>query len=68
MRKEEEPAISGKDFEAFLLQRRWSDGEAMRQLGIGSNHTIAKFKKEGGPLWLALALAALARGIAPWPR
>ena len=60
--------ISGKDFAALLLQRRWSDREAMRRLGIGSSHAVAKFKKEGGPLWLALALAALARDIAPWPR
>lgn len=45
----------------------WSDAEAMRQLEIGSRHTMIKYKSEGTPRHIALACAALIRGLPPWP-
>lgn len=59
--------MSGKDFVRWLELMGWNDAEAMRQLEIGSRHTMMKYKAEGTPRYIALACAALIRGLAPWP-
>lgn len=60
--------MEAEDFIAFLRVMGWSDAEALRRLGIGSHNTLAGYKKNGGPLWLGLACAALARSLKPWSR
>lgn len=57
--------MDGEAFTAFLAARGWSDAEAMRQLGIGSHHTLAVYKSKGGPAWLLLACEALTARAAP---
>lgn len=58
--------MSGQDFTAWMERLGFSITDAMRELGIGSRHTIIKFKREGAPLYIALACAAVAAGVAPW--
>jgi hypothetical protein len=58
--------MSGKDFEAWMEKRGLSITGAMAALEIGSRHTIIKFKRDGAPLYIALACAAIAAGVAPW--
>ncbi len=58
--------MKAEDFVAFLATMKWSDAEAMRQLGIGSHNTLANYKRAGGPLWLGLACAAAAEKLPPW--
>jgi len=60
--------MKAEDFIAFLAMMKWSDAEAMRQLGIGSHHTLQGYKEKGGPLWLGLACAAAARELPPWKK
>ena len=49
--------------------RRISDAEAARRLGCSPNGLRAWLEgKRPVPLTIALACAALARGIAPWPQ
>lgn len=59
--------MKAEDFIAFLERMGWSDAEAMRQLDIGSHHTLQRMKAKGTTRTLALACAAIIRGIAPWP-
>ena len=58
--------MTGKAFCAWLEQMKLSDRTAVVALGLGSRNTIAKYKVEGAPLYIALACAALARGLPPF--
>ncbi|WP_323034095.1 hypothetical protein [Pararhodobacter sp.] len=58
-------AMTAEDFEAWLDLRGISGREAARQLGV-SNDTITKYKRQGAPLYIALACSALCHGLPPW--
>ena len=60
--------ISAEDFRAWMERMSWNDVQATAGLGLGSRHTLVKYKAEGAPLYIALACAALIRGLSPWPR
>ena len=54
------------DFIAWLDWMDLSDRQATAALGLGSRNTLARFKVEGAPLYIALACAALDRNVPPW--
>ena len=54
-----------QDFEDWLTHMGFSGREAGRQLGL-SKDTVLKYRKEGCPLYVALACAALAFNLPPW--
>ncbi len=58
-------AMSADDFLAWLDERGISGREAARQLGV-SNDTITRYKRNGAPLHIALACAAICQGLPPW--
>lgn len=58
--------MTGKDFEIWLEQTGFSITVAMAALGIGSRHTIIKFKREGAPRYIALACAAIVANVPPY--
>ncbi len=41
--------------------------EGAKALGLSRN-TLQRYEVEGAPRYIALACAALVRGIAPWPQ
>lgn len=43
-----------------------STAAAAEALGIGSRNTIAKFRKQGAPRYIALACAALVHNLPPY--
>jgi len=57
--------MTASDFSAFLTHMDWSDYTAARELGAARNSIIA-WRKRGAPLYVALACAALAKGLLPW--
>lgn len=59
--------MSGEDFSAWIEHMGYSGREAARQLGL-ANDSVVKYKREGAPLHVALACAALAFGLPPWKR
>ena len=52
-------------FNRWIADRNISKLEAARQLGLNKN-TVTKYCREGGPLWLGLACAAISQGLKPW--
>lgn len=66
MPKEEPYVMPAADFERFLDLMNLSERAAVEVLGI-SRPSIARYKREGAPLVVALACAAIARGLKPWP-
>lgn len=58
--------MDAKDFNAWLDHMGFNDSEATKALGLGSRNTLAKYKLEGAPLYIALACGALAYGLPPW--
>jgi hypothetical protein len=59
-------AMSAEDFNAWLAAMRLNDSKATLALGLGSRHTLIRYKAEGAPLYIGLACAALARGMPIW--
>lgn len=59
--------MTAKAFCDFLERMAWSDRTATEKLGVGSRHTLAKWKQDGAPLYIGYACAAIVRGLAPWP-
>ncbi|OQC18922.1 MAG: hypothetical protein BWX69_03140 [Planctomycetes bacterium ADurb.Bin069] len=53
------------DFEAWITRMGWSGLEAARRLGTSKN-SVVRYRREGAPLTVALACAALAAGLGPW--
>jgi hypothetical protein len=62
----EEPAISGEDFTRWMAAMGYSYTDVEANLGIGSRHTIVKFRRDGAPLYIALACSAIAAGLGPY--
>jgi len=64
--KIEDFTMTAKDFCAWLDHMKLNDSAATRALGLGSRHTLARYKTQGAPRHIALACAALAFGLPPW--
>lgn len=52
-------------FEGWLDAMGWSGLEAARRLGASKN-SVLRWRREGAPMTVALACAALAAGLGPW--
>lgn len=57
--------MTAAGFEAWMARMGWSGREAARQLGV-SKDSVVRYRREGAPLLVALACAALAAGLGPW--
>jgi hypothetical protein len=59
--------MSPEDFRNWMSRMQLKSSEGARQaLGVGSRNTIDKYRKEGAPLFIALACAALLNNIPPY--
>lgn len=58
--------MTGQEFCDWQDRMKLNDVKTAKALALSRN-TVAKYKIEGAPLHVALACAALVRGIAPWP-
>ena len=59
--------MTPQDFESWMSRMGFKSSTAAQEaLGIGSRHTITKYRKEGAPLFIALACAALLNNIPPY--
>lgn len=62
--KKREPFISGEDIKVWRISRQISQKELGSFLGIGRT-AVGELEKRGGDQILALALAAVDRGLSP---
>lgn len=62
----EEPAMSAKDFAAWMEAEQLSLRGAQAKLGIGSRNSLLKYLAEGAPLTVALACAAVSAKLPLW--
>lgn len=69
-RAPEEPraVISAAELAVWQRTMGLNDSQAMAALGIASRHTWKKMRREGAGRTVALACAALIRGLKPWPQ
>lgn len=59
--------MSASDFATWMDRMGFkSNDTAAEALGVGSRNTIAKYRKDGAPLYIALACAALINNIPPY--
>lgn len=63
--EEEGSAMPAAHFRAWLAHMALSERQAVAVLGI-SRMTIRRYLRDGAPVHVGLACAALARGITPW--
>lgn len=59
--------MTAQDFENWLDHMGLKGAGAARALGLAPN-SVVKYRREGAPLTVALACAALAFGLPPWSR
>ncbi len=59
--------MNAKDFTHWMDRMGLkSDSAAAELLGLGSRNTVAKYRADGAPLYIALACAALLNNIPPY--
>jgi hypothetical protein len=61
-------AVSGADFAAWLEAEGLTLRAAEDALGIGSRNSLLKYRREGAPRLVALAMSAYSAGLKPWSR
>jgi len=59
--------MTADDFKGWIAAMGWNDSQAASELALSRN-SVAKYKREGAPLSIGLACAALAAGLGPWSR
>ena len=57
--------MTADQFARWIADRQISNREAARQLGLNKD-TVTRYCRDGGPLWLGLACAAISHGLPPW--
>lgn len=57
--------MTAQDFTRWVAVMGWNDSRVASELALSRN-TVAKYKREGAPLSIGLACAALAAGLPAW--
>lgn len=57
--------MTGEDFTAWMQHMGYNITQTVQALEVSRN-TVPRYMKDGAPLYIALACAALARKIQPW--
>jgi len=57
--------MTAEHFKNWIAVMGWNDSQVASALALSRN-SVAKYKREGAPLNIGLACAALAAGLAPW--
>lgn len=59
-------AMTGAEFVSWMEKMGLSYTGVQEVLGIGTRNTIARYRKNGAPLLVALACGAIAAGLGPY--